>query len=99
MFYNNYKWSAIFKNYELVYNICTPVICMILHSSCEGEGEVAQLCPTLCDPTDYIPPDSSIHGIFWARVLEWLAISFSRGSSQLKDLTRVSRVAGRRFTI
>ena len=41
----------------------------------------------------------SVHGIFKARVLEWVAISFSRGSSQPRDRTRVSRIAGRRFTV
>ena len=45
----------------------------------ESESEVAQLCPTLCDPMDCSPPGSSVHGIFQARVLEWVAISFSRG--------------------
>ena len=45
------------------------------------EREVAESCPTLCDPMDYSPPGSSVHGIFQARVLEWVAISFSRGSS------------------
>ena len=44
-------------------------------------------------------PGSSVHGIFQARVLEWVAISFSRGSSQPRKRTRVSRTAGRRFTI
>ena len=39
---------------------------------------VSQLCPTLCDPMDCIPPGSSIHGIFQARILEWVAISFSK---------------------
>ena len=43
---------------------------------------VTQLCPTLCDPMDYSPSGSSIHGIFQARILEWVAISFSRGSSR-----------------
>ena len=43
----------------------------------ESESEVAQSCPTLCDPKDCSPPCSSIHGIFQARVLEWGAISFS----------------------
>ena len=43
--------------------------------------EVAQLCPTLCDPMDCSLPHSFVHGIFQARVLEWVAISFSRGSS------------------
>ena len=51
---------------------------------------VAQLCKTLCDPMDSSPPGSSVHGIFQARILEWIAISFSRGSSQLRDLTQVS---------
>ena len=45
------------------------------------ESEVAQLCPTLRDLMDCNPPGSSVHGIFQARVLEWIAISFSRGSS------------------
>ena len=47
----------------------------------EGEGEVAQSCPTLCDPVDCSLPGFSIHGIFQARILEWVTISFSRGSS------------------
>ena len=45
------------------------------------ESEVAQPCPTFCDPMDCSPPGSSVHGIFQARVLEWVAISFFRGSS------------------
>ena len=60
---------------------------------------IAQSCPTLCDPMDYSLSDSSVHGIFQASVLEWVAISFSRGSSQPRDQTWVSRIAGRRFTI
>ena len=54
---------------------------------------------TLFDPTDCIPPGSSIRGIFQARVLEWVAISFFRGSSQPRDRTWVSCIADRRFTI
>ena len=50
----------------------------------------AQACPTLCDPTDWSPPGSSVHGIFQARLLEWVAISSYRGSSQTRDQTRVS---------
>ena len=61
--------------------------------------EVAQSCPILCDPVDSSPPDSSVHGILQARILEWVAISFSRGSSRPRDQTHVSRVAGRFFTI
>ena len=48
---------------------------------------VTQLCPTLCDPTNCSPPGSSVHGILQARILEWIAISFSRGSSWSRDQT------------
>ena len=47
-------------------------------------------CLTLCDPRGWSPPASSAHGIFQARILEWAAISFSRGSSQPRGRTRVS---------
>ena len=49
----------------------------------KSESEVAQLCPTLCDPMDCSPPGSSIHGIFQARVLEWGAIAFSSNAGHL----------------
>ena len=49
----------------------------------------AQSCLTLCDPRDHNPPDSSIHRIFQARILAWLAISYSKSSSQPRDRTRV----------
>ena len=58
-------------------------------------GEVAQSCPTLCSPIDCSLPGSSISGIFQARVLEWVAISFSRRFSWPRDQTLVSRIAGR----
>ena len=53
----------------------------------------------LCDPMDCSLPGSSIHGIFQARILEWVAISFSRRSSQPRDWTWVSHIVGRCFTI
>ena len=62
-------------------------------------SEVAQSCPTLCNPMDCSLPGSMVHGIFQARILEWAAISFSRGSSQPRDQTWVSCIADRRFTI
>ena len=49
-----------------------------------------KLCLTLFDPVDCSPAGSSVHGIFWARILEWAAISFSRGSSWPRDQTQVS---------
>ena len=61
---------------------------------------VTQLCLTLCDlHGDCNPPGSSVLGNLQARTLEWVAISFSRGSSQPMDWTQVSRIAGRFFTI
>ena len=56
--------------------------------------KLLQLCLTLCDPMDYSLPGSSFHGILQARILEWVAISFSRGSSQSRDQTWVSHMAG-----
>ena len=61
--------------------------------------KVAQSCPTLCNPMDCSLPGSSVHGIFQARILEWVAISFSRGSSQTRDWTWVFCIVGRCFTI
>ena len=55
--------------------------------------KVIQLCPTLCDPMDY-----TVHGILQARILEWVAFSFSRGSSQPTDWTQVPHIAARFFT-
>ena len=60
---------------------------------------VTQLCPTLWDPMDCSLPGSFVFGILQARILEWVAISFSRGSSWPRDQTRVSCIAGRFFTI
>ena len=55
--------------------------------------KVTQSCSTLCDPMDY-----TVHGILQARILEWVAFPFSRGSSQPRDRTQVSHIAGRFFT-
>ena len=52
----------------------------------------AQLCPTLCDPVDCSLPDSSVHGILQARILEWVAMPSSRGSSWPRDWTWVSYI-------
>ena len=52
-------------------------------------SKVTQSCPTLCDPTDCSPAGSSVHGILQARTLEWVAVSFSRGSSRPRDQTWV----------
>ena len=55
--------------------------------------KVAQLCPALCDPVDY-----TVHGILQARILEWVTLPFSKGSSQPRDQTQVSHIIGGFFT-
>ena len=55
--------------------------------------KVSQSCPALCNPMDY-----TVHGILQARILEWVADPFSRGSSQPRDRTQVSHIAGGFFT-
>ena len=69
------------------FNRCVCVRCSVVYDS------------QLCDPVDCSPPGSSVHGILQARILEWVAISFSRGSFWLKDQTQVSCIAGRFFSI
>ena len=59
----------------------------------QREVKVAQLCLTLCDPVDY-----TVHGILQVRILEWVAVPFSRGSCQPRDRTQVSCIAGGFFT-
>ena len=69
----------------------------------DGNGHesvlVAQSCRTLCDPMDCSPPGSSVHGISQARILEWVAMSCTRGSPQPRDRTQVSCTAGEFFTL
>ena len=63
-------------------------------STIVGSCSVTQLCPTLCNPMGCSSPGSPVHGIFQARVLEWIVISFSMGSSWSMDWTLVSSLAG-----
>jgi len=88
-----HPWDSQGKN--------TGVGCHFLLQSIrvKNESEVTQSCPTPSDPMDCSPPGSSIHGSFQARVLEWVAISFSRGSFWPRDRIQVSCIAGRRFTL
>ena len=90
------------KPFNLLKNLI-PSMCSMLVSLFGGvplktvpstmvKVKVAQ-CPTLCDPMDY-----TAHGILQARILEWVAILFSRGSSQPRDRTQVSHLAGGFFT-
>ena len=63
------------------------------------ERAIRSVCQTLCNPVDYSPPESSVHGIFQARILKWVVIPFSRGSSQPRVQTQVSCITGRFFII
>ena len=80
-------------NKSLLTNLILPC------GSGSGESEVTESCLTLRDPMDCSLTASSVHGIFQARILECVAISFSRGTSQPRDRTQVSRTVGRRFTV
>ena len=74
----------------LTYSVkVTLCVCMI----------VTQSCPTLWDPVHCSPPGSSVHRILQARILQWIAIPFSRVSSWPRDRTRISHIEGRFFTI
>ena len=64
----------------------------------DGGGLVAKPCLTLYDPMDCSLPGPPVHGILQARILEWVAISFFRGSSQLRNWTQISCITGRVFT-
>ena len=54
-------------------------------NSMKSESEIAQSCPTLCDPMDCSPPGTAVHGLLQARILDWIVNSFCRGSSQPSD--------------
>ena len=89
----NATWEALSQS--LSSNICLDGSSYeISLPNLESESEVAQSCPTLCDPMDCSLPGFSVHGIFQARLLEWLAISFSK-----KDKAKVSEVAQLRPTL
>ena len=77
-------WHCAQHGHSLFYCMCAKLL---------------QLCPTPCDPMDCSPPGSSVHGILQAKILEWVAIAFSRGSSWPRDRTQVSHIAGIFFTI
>ena len=73
------------------------IICIVSYLIWKCPKVKSLSCPTLCDPMDCSLPGSSVHGIFQAIILEWVAISFSRASSQPRDQTHVSCSVGRRF--
>ena len=80
-------------------NIYTLTDLQISFRKEKKEKKSLQSCLTLCDPVGYSPPGSSVHGILQARLLEWVAILFSRESFEPRDQTQVSCIAGSFFTI
>ena len=78
---------------------CNYVLGVICFQETKKESEVAQYCPSHCDPMDCSLSCSSVHGISQVGILEWVAIPFSRGSFQPRDQICVSCIAGRFFTI
>ena len=83
--------------------VCTYMLISFIHLSIglmkKLKVLVAQSCLTLCDPRDGSLPGSSVCGILQARILKWIAIPFSRGSSRPRDGTQVSCIVGRFFTV
>jgi len=89
-------WSVACSSPSFVLLMVLFIFLDILNDS--SKVLVAQSCPTLCDPMHCSPPGSSVHGFSQARILEWVAISFSRGSSWPRDQTWVPCTTGRFFT-
>ena len=94
-------WQYLYSIYAEEELICGTLCSSsnILEPAMKVKVLVAQSCLTLCDPMDCSPSGSSVHGILQARILEGIAISFSRVSSRPRDQTQISRIAGRFVTI
>ena len=91
--YLSVYWPTYQPTYILIiysYRFKKTTTTIVLNAEKWKESEVTQSCPTLCDPMDCSLPGLSVHGIFQGRVLEWVVISFSRGSSSPRDWTQVS---------
>ena len=91
--------KKVFANRKLLKYLLPQLAGIFKQFRYEWVSEVAQSCPTLCNLMGCSLPRSSVHGIFQAGVLEWVAISFSRGSSRPRTRTWVSLIVGRRFTV
>ena len=89
------RWTFVVKAMSLLFNMLSRLVKAFLPRSKESESEVTQLCLTLCDLWTLAHQAPS----FMARILEWVAISFSMGSSQPRDQTQVSHIAGRCFNL
>ena len=86
-------------DFRILYTQYNKRLVKILWNFLDKNGLVAQSCLTVCNPMDCSPPGSSVHGILQTRILEWVAIPFSRGCSWLRSRTLFSCIVGRFFTI
>ena len=99
------SWTWLSNWAQLILNQVEHTwLCYILFSCCRTEiccepVKVTHSCPTLCDPMDYSLRGSPVHGILQARILKWVAILFSRGSSQPRGQTQIFWIAGEFFTV
>ena len=97
--YSNFSKSSLYIWKFLVHVLLKPSLQDFEHYLVSMCMLVAQSCPAVCNPMDYSPSGSSVHGSSHVRILEWVAIPFSRGSSQPRDRTRISCIAGRFFSM
>ena len=91
-----FAWTTLITSWMISSLLFLPAL---LYPKCAVLCLVAQSCPALCYPMGCSLPGFSVHRILQARILEWAAISLSRGSSQPRDQTQVSCIEGRFFTI
>ena len=95
LYFFSFSWLMITQHCKLFTNFK----CIYLDFFFNVKVLVVEPCPILCDPMDYSPSGFSVHGILQARILEWVALPFSWGSSQSWGWTWVSGIAGRYFII
>ena len=94
VFHTNNTPDVLLSSMQITVFYITPELSAVNQGFSGGlKVKVAQSCRTLCNPMDY-----TVHGILQARILEWVAFSFFRGSSLPRDQTQVSRIAGGLFT-
>ena len=84
----SFRCTAKWFSHTHTYMCVCVCVCVCVHAHAH-----TQSCPTLCDPMDCRQPGSTVHGISQARILVWISISFSRGSSLPWDRTRVSYIS------
>jgi len=91
--YSDVHWSTIHNNEGIKQPKCPLMSNGKQRAYTHVHAKSLQLCPALCDPMDCSPPGSSVHGTLQAGILEWVAISFSRGSSHSRDQTLISCIS------